>query len=443
MLQQNTHAYITKHRLFGTTDSLLVAFSGGADSVALLHILLTLGYKVAAAHVNFNLRGEEANADEEFCRAFCAENKIPFHHTSFDTKAIAKTEGESLQMAARRLRYTWFDALCKTHNYHYVAVGHHANDNAETFFINLSRKTGLNGLTGIKPANGIIVRPLLFASRQVIETYLTQHNLPYRTDSSNQNTKYQRNYIRHKVLPALEKQNPAFVPNLIDTMGLLNDSYIVLKKHITETLEAFLTEENGAYYLPISELEKLQPLQPYLFEWLAPFNFNSTQIAEIAAHISNGSGATYQSGTHTLYRDRTHLILAENIPDTTTQVFTLGKDLITSHLNFGLKAEVIQNTSKINLKQPPHILLADYNSLQWPLTIRTPQRGDRMQPFGMKGFKLLSDLFNNAKYTALKKQQAKLVVSSNDIVWVAGLRSDARFAVTPKTTQILRLELVY
>ena len=295
--------------LFSPDNHLLVAVSGGIDSMVLLHILQNTGQKLSVAHCNFKLRGAEADADEAFVKAYCKKNKLPLHAESFNTKEIAKENGESVQMAARRLRYDWFEALLLIHNYTFVATAHNANDVAETFFVNLSRGTGLSGLTGIKPRMGNVVRPLLFATRADIEAYAKANKIKWREDKSNQSIKYRRNLIRHKVVPVFEKINPSFSQSIAKTIARLEQSNKVLKQFMDEALEGAITENAGKVYISIKHIKKLKPLGLYLFELLHPYGFNAEQIEDVEHALETQSGQHFIADEYELLHDREFLII--------------------------------------------------------------------------------------------------------------------------------------
>lgn len=433
--------FIEENKLFAANQQVLVAVSGGVDSVVLLHSLIDTGFNVSVAHCNFNLRGIEANGDEAFVKQLCKKLKITLHNESFNTKDIAKHTGESIQMAARRLRYDWFDALCRMYGYAGVATGHNANDVAETFFVNLSRGTGLNGLTGIKAKNGNVVRPILFASRIEIEAYAKANKLKWRNDSSNQSTKYRRNLIRHKVLPVFEKINPSFISSIQATINHLHQSNELLQTIITGQLEDVITQNGDALVVEINKLKKLKPLGLFLFELLHPYGFNGNQIEDIAAALDSISGKHFYSETHELVRDRNFLIIKPLQHLLVEKEYLINDDFNTAGLPIKLGFNVVMNSDKLTLKQPANIALLDFRKIKFPLTLRRRKQGDRFQPFGMKQSKLLSDFIKDNKLSALEKDALWILESNGKIVWIVGYRSDNRFAISAKTTGILQIKL--
>lgn len=432
--------YSKKNTLFTPASNILVAVSGGVDSMVLLHLLQQGGYKIAVAHCNFKLRGKESDGDEAFVEEYCNEHNIPLHTIQFDTKKEAK-QGESVQMAARRLRYEWFNQLADVFKYNCIAIAHNANDVAETFFINLSRGTGLTGLTGIKPKVANVVRPLLFATRKQIKKYAKHNKLDWREDSSNKNDKYTRNLIRHKIVPAFEKLNPAFIDSINKTVERLEQSNAIIKAEVAKALKKISVEKNNVLHVDLAGLKKLNPVSLYLFEMLSGYGFNGDQAEDIEQALSRTAGQKFLSPTHELICDRKEVIIRPIAKKKTEEVFTIGEDLKTKPLPVQLKFSIKKNSKTIKLKQPPTIALVDYNKLKFPLTLRRPKIGDRFQPFGMKQSKLLSDFFKDQKLSAIEKEQVWIVESAGKIVWIAGHRVDNRFAVTEKTRKILEMAM--
>ncbi len=441
-LINHLQAYVAEHLLFDATGHILVAVSGGIDSMVLLHLLQTAGYKVSVAHCNFKLRGLEADGDEKFVKQYCQEHNIPLHNESFNTEDVAKHTGESIQMAARRLRYDWFDALCLIHNYTCVATAHNANDVAETFFVNLSRGTGLSGLTGIKPKNGNITRPLLFATRAEIEAYAKANKIVWRDDSSNQSTKYRRNLIRHKVVPVFEEINPSFIKSILATISRLEDSNVLLRNLVDEKLEDIIAETGDKLFVHIDKLKKLKPVSLYLYELLNGYGFNSDQVKDIEEALERTSGQQFYSEEYELYRDREFLIIQPVKEKEADKFYLIGDDFNTEQLPVKLDFKVVINDGKVDLKQPPNVALLDFSKITFPLKLRRWQQGDRFQPFGMTKGKLLSDFFNDNKISQAEKEEMWVLESNEKIAWIVGYRTDNRFRVSEKTTGILQITLV-
>lgn len=433
--------YVAEHLLLDATGQILVAVSGGVDSMVLLHLLQTAGYKISVAHCNFKLRGLEADGDEAFVKQYCKEHNIPLHNESFNTADVAKHTGESIQMAARRLRYDWFNALCLVHNYTCVATAHNANDVAETFFVNLSRGTGLSGLTGIKPKNGNTARPLLFATRADIETYAKANNIIWRNDSSNQSIKYRRNLIRHKVMPVFEEINPSFIKSILATISRLEDSNILLKGLVDEKLEDIIAENGDKIFVHIDKLKNLKPVSLYLYELLSGYGFNSQQAEDIEQALERQPGQRFYSNEYELYRDREFLVIQPAKEKEADKVYLIGDNFNTENLPVKLDFKVVMNDGKVDLKQPASVALLDFGKIKFPLKLRRWQQGDRFQPFGMNKGKLLSDFFNDSKISQAEKEELWVLESNEKIAWIVGYRTDNRFKITEKTTGILQITL--
>jgi tRNA(Ile)-lysidine synthase len=430
--------YVADENLFSADNHLLVAVSGGIDSMVLLHILQNTGQKLSVAHCNFKLRGADADADEDFVKAYCKENKLALHAESFKTKEIAKESGESIQMAARRLRYEWFEALLLIHNYAFVATAHNANDVAETFFVNLSRGTGLSGLTGIKSKIGNVVRPLLFATRAEIEAYAKANKIKWREDKSNQSVKYRRNLIRHKVVPVFEKINPSFSQSMARTIARLEQSNKVLKQFMDEELEGAISENNGKVYISIKHLKKLKPLGLYLFELLHPYGFNAEQIEDVEHALENQSGQHFIADEFELLHDREVLIVRPK-KQREKKEYTIEKGTKAISKPVKLAFSVKTYSVKTDLKQPANIALLDFDKLKYPLTLRRWRVGDRFQPFGMTQSKLLSDFFKDAKLSQDEKEEVWILESDGKIAWIVGYRTDNRFRITDKTKAVITI----
>lgn len=416
---QSVAAYIKEHNLLKADGLVLVALSGGADSVALVHVLKALGYALTALHCNFHLRGEESDRDQQFVETLCQRADIPLLVKHFNTKKYARQNRQSIEMAARDLRYDWFRQEITTQKAQAIAVGHHMNDQAETVILNLLRGTGIRGLAAMHPKQGNIVRPLLGTTRQKIEEYLSSHGLSYITDSSNLEQDVLRNRVRLEVMPLLADLQPAVIPVMARAAENIKQSLPYYTKGIdTAMKDNGFTEDtlNIAVYQ-----EKGRPFI-LLHEWLHPFGFNNAQINDIRKQISGQPGGIWESQTHRLLRDREQLLLQAKTD------------------NDAPPAIHQRIVSEIGKKEARYAYL-DADLITEPLTIRRPQSGDWFIPFGMKGRKLVSDFLTNLKLSRFQKEQQWIVCHGNDIVWIAGKRPDNRFAVTKQTKRILQLEL--
>ncbi len=427
--------YISAHQLLQKTELYLVALSGGADSVCLLRSLLSLGYQIEAVHCNFKLRGSESDHDEKFCQTLCQRLGIKLHLVHFDTKEYAKLHRVSIEMAARDLRYSYFEQLRKDIHAAGICVGHHIDDSVETVLMNLIRSTGINGLTGIAPKNGFILRPLLSVTHCEINNYLRFIQQDYVTDSSNLVADVQRNKIRLDVIPLLETINPAAKLNIAKTANRLSDLADVLEENVKEQLQWQLTAE-GFLAFPLENITH----EYYLWYLLRDYHFTAAQIEQIFEHKNAGSGRTWMSDTHEILLDRSQLLLAEKdeyrpsrlgIPEPGTYQYT-------PKLKFKLTVEPY--TDKSFITNDKTIAFLDADKVSFPLTFRPVIEGDKFVPFGMKGSKLLSDFMTDHKMSLFEKRRQLVVTDSEkNIIWVVNCRPDNRFSVSSQTRLILKI----
>ena len=422
--------FIAKHQLLSHDGLHVVALSGGADSVALLRILCDLGYHIEAAHCNFHLRGEESNRDEKFVKNLCQKLELKLHLIHFDTAEYASLHQVSIEMAARDLRYSYFRQLRDDIKAETVCVAHHRDDAVETLLMNLLRGAGIHGLTGIRPRNGHIVRPLLGVSRQEILGYLDSIGQDYVTDSTNLQPDVLRNKLRLQQIPLLEKLFPGSSDNIARSAYYLTEAEKVYNAEIARHISLF------SFHLPLSTLREAPSPLCLLHEWLSPYGFNRSQIDQILTCMDGESGREFTSSTHTLVIDRDRLVVEPIstpikplvIPETGS--YRLSDDLC-------LKVEITDNISISKLADCATI---DKEKILFPLTVRPVQSGDSFCPFGMEGHKLVSDFLTDQKLSLLEKRRQLVVTDDTGaILWLVGLRTDNRFRVTPQTTTILRL----
>lgn len=414
---------------------ILIAVSGGLDSMVLLDLLLKLNLDVAVAHCNFQLRGDESDEDEAFVKSYCTLNSIKGFFQKFDTKQFAEDEKVSIQLAARKLRYEWFYELLATENFDYVVTAHHLDDQLETFLIHFSRGTGLDGLCGIPTQNDKIIRPLLTFSRAEIETFAKENNLKWREDSSNASDKYARNKIRHHVIPILKELNPSFLDsfentlqNLNQAQGLVDDASRIVYRKVVQDVET-------KKVINLNELLQLPNYQAYLYQWLLPFGFSAW--LDIYDLVVAQSGKQIFSEHFRLLKDRETLIIepkSEKISDE----YLINKNQ--AELNFPLKLRLI-SVSEIG-KSDAKTIFVDAEALKFPLQLRKWQEGDYFYPFGMNGKKKLSKFFKDEKFSLIDKENAWILCSDNQIVWLVGKRMDERFKITENTQTILKIQLV-
>ncbi|MES2591433.1 MAG: tRNA lysidine(34) synthetase TilS [Bacteroidota bacterium] len=440
--------YIQKENLFKIDEKILLTVSGGIDSVLMCELFHKAGLSFGIAHCNFQLRAEESDTDEEFVEALAEKYDVPFHCTSFDTKAFAKKNKLSTQVAARELRYQWFEEIREQYQYQYIATAHHQDDSIETFFINFIRGTGISGLHGILPKQGIIIRPMLFTAKQEIETYVKKHKIKYREDSSNASDKYVRNKIRHQVIPVLKELNPSLENTFTTTIEHLRAVESIYKKDIeSKRLKAVKQGETGIT-ISIEQLKKLQPISTYLYEFLKPFHFNASTVNEIIAALDGESGKQYFSASHRLIKDRALLLIEPIVKNgaiegESPRAFPIKKSqkaFINEELELNFK--ILKKSPDTVLQTPNTIAALDFDKLEFPLHVRKWQQGDAFHPLGMKGKKKLSDFFIDKKLSLKQKENTWLLTSADKIVWIIGLRMDERFKITEKTQKIYFVELV-
>jgi len=433
-MKNKVQHFIDEKLLFTTEDKLILGISGGADSVCLMHILLALNYSFELAHCNFNLRAEESDADEVFVKELAKKYQLEIHIKQFDTLEYASKNKISTQMAARDLRYAWFDDLLNKTNSKYIAIAHHENDDVETFFINLVRGSGLTGLLGIKEKNNAVVRPLLSVSRLDIEQYLNEKGLLFREDSSNASLKYLRNKIRHELMPLLTEMNPSIQDTIKGEIKILEGVSQIYTTKTEEIRKELMQEKNGIVKFKISDLLALNSLQNYLYELLNPYGF--VTIDAIAKTLQGQSGKQFFSATHQLVVDREYILISpvkiEN------EVFVIAEKTVDLLIPLSLKFKI---TADKNIVLDSAIAKLDFEKLKFPLTLRKWQEGDKFMPLGMKKFKKLSDFFIDIKFSILDKQEQWLLCSGDDIVWVVGCRIDERYKLETDTKKVYIAQL--
>ena len=419
--------YIKKHKLLSLSDLYIVALSGGADSVALLLLLDEMGYKVHALHCNFHLRGEESDRDERFCEDLCLKKNIPFHRIHFDTLMYAETHKMSVEMAARELRYRYFEQMRKDIGAEGICVAHHQDDTVETVLLNLVRGTGLRGLTGIQPRNGAILRPLLCVTRTEIEAYLATKQQDYVTDSTNLETDFVRNKIRLQVVPLLRQLNPAVSENIVRTA-----------EHLTEAqkvLDAVVDTYKGSNQLDLCALQQVGSAEYIVFEWLKQYGFNGSQVQQV---ISAETGSIFSSPTgYEVLKDRDRLLV-----EPTIMAFTPIR--IPEEGTYVLPDDRRLNVRRSNpfVSKDSHEATLDARQVRFPLTVRRVEEGDWMIPYGMTGRKLLSDLMTDLKMSLFDRRRQLVVVDAQDaVVWAIGLRTDHRCRVTDATQEVIAIKI--
>ncbi|GHT79643.1 tRNA(Ile)-lysidine synthase [Bacteroidia bacterium] len=414
--------YIAEQNLLPAGKSLpkvIVGLSGGADSVVLLYILNRLGYECLAAHCNFHLRGEEALRDELFAIDLAVSWNIPVYKQNFDTQAVAKQRGISIEMAARDLRYEWFEQLRKEHQAEAIAVAHHQDDTIETLLLNLIRGTGLRGLTGIQPKNGKVVRPLLCVSKKEILAFAEKNQLPFITDSSNLQENYTRNKIRLSLIPLLQSLNPSVHSALLRTMENLHEIEKIYDFYIQQSKSQVFDNQSNTIAIPL--LKNLPSSEAVLFEILRMYGFGTEVIRDAYRAVDSQAGKEFYSPEYTLIRDRNQFLLVSNEE---------------KPVEIQYKMEIVENSPDFEIRKDKNTAYFDADKLQQPLTVRKWQKGDKFVPFGMNGFQKVSDYFNNHQFSKPQKEQTRLLCSGEDIIWIIGHRTDNRYRVGEQTRKI-------
>lgn len=422
-------------------DRILLAVSGGKDSVLMAHLFAQSAYSIGVAHCNFNLRGAESDADELLVNRLARQLDVPFYTTTFDTEAYAEAHGVSIQMAARDLRYEWLETIRASQSYDHIAVGQHQNDHLETLLLHLVRGTGLRGLRGIQSRRGHIIRPLLFLTAGEVASEVAKQGLEYRDDASNFSTKYVRNKIRLEVIPKLKELNPSLERTMAANMAHFTDAYVVLQRYLAALRDRLLVQKQVSgdeeWHIPIAELAALDPQRFLLYELFRPYGFSEAVLDDLAAALPGISGKQFFSPSHVLYLDRRVVIMRRN------EVLT--NDVATIHrageaVYWGGRRFESGWTADTVIRTDPNVAQFDADRLVFPLQIRSWHTADAFHPLGMNGRKKLSDFFVSLKVPLYRKHQVPVVVNGNgDIIWVACYRIDNRYKITAETKKVFTL----
>ena len=417
---------------------LLAAVSGGVDSMVLCELLVKQNLPFAIAHCNFNLRGEESNGDAIFVKDYAAVNNIDFYSATFDTKSYALHNKVSTQVAARELRYAWFEELLSTGKFSHLLTAHHANDNAETILMNLAKGTGIKGLTGIAQKTYNIIRPLLKTTRKQIEQYAAENNVAFREDSSNSSDNYTRNYFRHNVISAIEKEFPHFLNNMQKNVDRFKDVELLYNMQVDKLIKGLLDKKGKEYFIPALKLEKAPAKQTIIYELFKNFGFGPNQVKELEKLLNSPSGKYIYSTTHRVLKDRKFLIVSPlnfTIPETLIIVDEGVDEVViptgTLKISTGNTTEILpeQNCVQLNSK-----------NIQFPLTVRKWKTGDYFYPLGMPKKKKLSRFFIDNKLSQFQKENIYVIESNKKIIWIIGHRIDDRFKVMPSTKTVLKIK---
>ena len=441
MLTDRFQSYVERHGLFSRDDRILLTVSGGVDSMVLLSLMASLGYRFGVAHCNFQLRGAESDEDEVIVAREAARYGVPCYNRRFDTAAEMERTGESMEMTARRLRYAWFEELRREHGYAAIAVAHHADDSIETFFINLLRGTGLRGLTGISTQVGKVIRPLLFASRKEILEYAVQNRIPFREDSSNRSTKYLRNKIRLGLIPRIREINPKFTSLMSRNLARLTDAQLFINHGIERIRSEAVTSDTGIDTIHLDRLDPAFPQGFVIYELLSSgYGFKGDVIDSLCHSLEqDATGRRFYARERVASIDRGKIVIAPIAPDDAC-LTTVRKGAPRSYCgNSVLYYEYCDIDTIKNFGVPENIAQVDADKLQFPLTLRRWRDGDWFVPFGMTGRKKVSDFLVDAKVSVAEKQRQFVLLSGDEIVWLVGRRIDDRYRLTPDTENVLRI----
>jgi len=466
---ENFREYIAATGLLSPGEKVLLAVSGGVDSMVMLSLFAAADYRIDVVHCNFQLRGEESDGDEALVRRRCGELGVEFHCRRFDTAGEVERTGESVQMAARRLRYEWFGELCREHGYTAVAIAHHADDAVETLFINLLRGTGLRGLTGIQNVGGgaqgdstgagvwgRVVRPLLFASRSEILAYATAHGVPFREDSSNRSTKYLRNKVRLELLPKFNEINPGFAAMMGDNIRRFTAAQLFIDHSIELIRRQVESTRDVLTVIDVSKIDPAFPLEFVLFELLSAYDFRGDVVEQLVSALNSGAatGRHFYSSGYVAYIDRGEVIVASITEDDLCPVMIDSDTTSVAFGNMELCLERMDIGSVGVLQQPDNVALLDADRVRFPLCARRWREGDRFVPLGMTGSKKVSDYLIDAKVSLAEKRRQLVLLdccgnnaaadtdgSGGRVVWLVGRRIDGRLRITDTTKNILKITI--
>ncbi|MCK9320774.1 MAG: tRNA lysidine(34) synthetase TilS [Bacteroidales bacterium] len=432
--------YVKEHNLFENNQTILLAVSGGIDSMILCDLFLKSNFKFAIAHCNFHLRGEESNRDERFVREYAQKNNIKIHVKDFDTYSYMKEKGKSMQVSAREMRYSWFNELLKEEGYSYIATGHHIDDSIETFFMNILRGTGIAGLHGILQKVNLVIHPLLFTGRAEIVNYQKENKLEFVEDSSNATTKYTRNKIRHELIPLVKEIAPNFDKIISKEIERFRETEVVFRSVINDAKTELLEIENQTIKISIEKLKSYVPQKIFMYEILSDFGFNEATINSIEDALLETSGKQFYSETHRLVKDRDYLLIVKNKPQNLNQ-YLIEESQTSVYSPIILHMEILKDLQYVKIPKNKEVAMLDYDKLSYPLILRKWKKGDSFFPYGLQGEKKISEFYKNLKYSILDKENQWLLCSENDIIWVVGQRIDDRYKITKSTKTIYKIEL--
>ncbi len=430
---------IRQKQLFEPQHKVLLAVSGGIDSMVMLQLFEKSNFQYGVVHCNFQLRGADSEKDEEFVRQHVLVHGIPLFCKRFETEEYADLNGISIEMAARELRYTYFEEIRRENDYDFIATAHHLDDLLETFFLNLSRKTGIRGLTGIKEKSGNLIRPMLFVNRREIEEYARENFIAFREDRTNSEVVYQRNFIRNRIFPLFLSMNPAFSNNLLETIRNLRDTEEVYSFFIEKEENKVFSQRGDEVSVEIKKLMQSPFPDILLFEILSSFNFNPKVSGQVFQSLENPPGRQFFSKSHRLVKDREFLFITP-LSEPENRIFYIEKNDLELFAPLDLAIEKT-NAANFQITKDKNVACIDSGKLDFPLLIRKWQQGDYFKPLGMSGFKKVSDFLIDEKVPVHQKEKVWLLCSGRKVVWIMGYRLDERFRITPETKTVLKIEI--
>ncbi|MEG1585535.1 MAG: tRNA lysidine(34) synthetase TilS [Bacteroidales bacterium] len=441
ILLNKVASFIREKEMLNKDIPVLVGFSGGADSTALLDVLVTLGYKCIAAHCNFHLRGSESIRDHEFARMTAREYGIPFKEIEFMTTEYAQSKGISIEMACRELRYEWFEELLQETGAQAIAIAHHLDDSIETFFLNLLRGTGIAGLTGINSINGNVVRPFSKVYRKDIENYLSARSIDFITDSSNKEDIYQRNKIRLQLIPLLREITPSACEAIVKTMDNLHETEKIYAHTIHQLKNKIVVNDGDDVLISIENLQKTIAPKSVLFELLREYDVSGAMIDDIWNCLDGISGKQFFAGDYRIIKDREYLIISprETADSFTHTVIPKGVEAIQKPV--AMRFELLDYFPGFVIPKDSQTACFDADKIHYPLILRKWEQVDKFVPFGMRGMKKVSDYFSDHKFSLAEKERTWLLCSDDQVIWIVGERSDNRFRITSATKKVLLVSL--
>lgn len=438
-------AFIKEQELIDPGKQILLAVSGGLDSMVMLQLFHRSGYRFGIAHCNFQLRGEESDEDQRFVESMSCLYGVPFYTTRFTTTNYAESHKVSIQVAARELRYAWFEEIRTQGGFDLIATAHHQDDQIETLFINLLRGTGIAGLHGIPVRNGHVIRPLLFTSREEILPYAKEHKLTFREDSSNSSLTYARNRIRHQLIPMLKSIDPDYSGHITATIRRIQGAESILKPLVDNHRKKLIRQDQGRWVIEINDLLKLKPLHTWMYEILSPFEFNETAIRNLVSSFGQESGKTFYSPSFRIIKDRGQLIIT-TLPgrdhEKNFELILIDENTEGIETPVRLSIHSISREKGYQISVSKNTATLDRKKLHFPLTLRKWRPGDWFFPLGMNRQKKLSDFFIDEKIPIPDKENCWLLCSGNHVVWVTGHRIDHRYRVTERTKELLVVDLM-